>query len=430
MTLQTVCPEPSNQPGTPIPRVLIIAPHGSYRTSAFIQAAKQQQCEVMIASQGEHSIVSEYAQGLQIDLKDHDCAVATIIEAARARPFVGIIGTDDSTAVIATRVAEQLGLPHNPIESVRLTSRKDLARLRLSQHDVNVPEFRVLSLNQPLAGQCEGVNYPCVVKPVSLSASRGVIRVDDFSQLQQAVSRIDSILGNEGPLDAELRSTLLLEEFIPGQEVAVEGMLYNGELEILAVFDKPDPLNGPFFEETYYLTPSRFPEAIQQQIHQQVDAACRAYGLTEGPVHAECRINSNGVWLLEMAARTIGGLCGSLLRFGTGYSLEDLVLAHARGQRLDMLRQDEAAGVLMIPIPEAGMLQRIEGLLAARRVPLIDEVNIQIREGYELRPLPEGGTYLGFIFAHGEHVTEVEQALREAHACLKIITAPLWKVKV
>ena len=415
MLLPSVCPE-SNQPGTQLPLILIIAPHGSYRTAAFIQAATQQHCEIMIASQGKHSIVSEYAQGLQIDLKDHDRAVAAIIEAARLRPFVGIIGTDDSTVVIATHVAEQLGLPHNSLESVSLTSRKDLARLRLSQHDVNVPEFRLLSLNAPLLGQCDNIHYPCVVKPVGLSASRGVIRVDDFAQLQQAVSRIDRILANEGPLAAERRSTLLLEQFIPGQEVAV--------------FDKPDPLDGPFFEETYYLTPSRFPEAIQQQIHQQVEAACRAYGLTQGPVHAECRINSDGVWLLEMAARTIGGLCGRLLRFGTGYSLEELVLAHARGQRPEIQRQDEAAGVLMIPVPEAGVLKRIEGLLAARRVPLIEEVDIQIREGYELRPLPEGGTYLGFMFARGEHVAEVEQALREAHACLKIVIAPLWKVKV
>ena len=430
MSLQPVCPEPIIHPGTPAPRVLIIAPHGSYRTAAFIQAAKQHQCEVLIASQGEHSIVSEYAQGLQIDLNDHDRAVATILDAARAMPFAGIIGTDDSTTEIATRVASQLGLPHNPLESVRLTSRKDLARLRLAEYDVNTPSFRLLDLNHPLISQCEGVIYPCVVKPVGLSASRGVIRVDSYKELQQAVSRIENILATQGPLEVEERTTLLLEQFIPGQEVAVEGMLYNGELEILAVFDKPDAMNGPFFEETYYLTPSRFSELIQHQIQQQIEAACRAYGLTEGPVHAECRLNSEGVWLLEIAARTIGGLCGRLLRFGTGYSLEELVLAHARGQRLALQRKDEAAGVLMIPIPEAGVLKRIEGLLAAQRVPLVEDVNIQIREGYELVPLPEGGNYLGFIFSRGQHVAEVEQALRAAHACLKIVTAPLWKVKV
>ncbi len=427
---QPVCPDPVIRPGTPLPRVLIIAPHGSYRTAAFIQAAKQQRCEVLIASQGQYSIVSDYARGLQIDLGDHDKAVATILEVARDKPFAGIIGTDDSTTEIATRVASRLGLPHNPVEAVRLASRKDLARTRLAQQGVNIPAFRILKLNTSLAEQSRDVTYPCVVKPVGLSASRGVIRVDNIVELEQAVERIKNILANEGPLDEEQRTTLLLEQFIPGQEVAVEGMLSNGRLDILAVFDKPDPMNGPFFEETYYLTPSRFAETVQQQIQQQIAAACRAYGLVEGPVHAECRVNDKGVWILEVAARTIGGLCGRLLRFGTGYSLEELVLAHARGEGLELRRQDEAAGVLMIPIPEAGVLKRIEGLLAAQRVPLVDEVDIQIREGYELVPLPEGGSYLGFIFARGERVAEVEQALRAAYGCLKIITAPLWKIKL
>ena len=411
------------------PQVLIIAPHGSYRTSAYIQAAKQQQCDVLIASQARNSIVSEYAAGLHVDLGDQNQALAAILAAAEQRPFTGIIATDDSTTELATRVASQLGLPHNPLASVRLASRKDLARMRLSQHAVNIPKFRCLDLTASLVEQCQGLDYPCVIKPVSLSASRGVIRVNNFAELQQARHRIENILASEDDLTEEVRHTLLVEQFIPGQEVAVEAMLYQGALEILTIFDKPDPMNGPFFEETYYLSPTRFPALIQAQIQQQVEMACRAYGLEEGPVHAECRINEMGVWILEIAARTIGGLCGQLLRFGTGYSLEELVLAHARGQRLALSRQDEAAGVLMIPIPEAGVLKRIEGLLAVQAIPLIEDVNIQIREGYELVPLPEGGNYLGFIFARGENIGEVEQALRAAHACLKIVTTPLWKIK-
>ncbi|MDH5443912.1 MAG: ATP-grasp domain-containing protein [Gammaproteobacteria bacterium] len=417
-------------PNTQTPRVLIIAPHGSYRTSPFIQAARQQQCDVLIASQGKYSIVSEYAQGLQINLQEIDEAVRRILEEAEKHPFTGIIGTDDSSTEIATRVAAKLGLPHNPVKAVQLANRKDHARQQLARFKVNIPSFRILNLLEPLASQCEGLQFPCVLKPVGLSASRGVIRVDEIGELAEAVARVENILENEGALPDDVRHTLLLEEFIPGQEVAVEGMLYQGNLEILTVFDKPDPMNGPYFEETYYLTPSRFSEDVQQQIYQQLETACQAYGLVEGPIHAECRINENGVFLLEMAARTIGGLCGRLLTFGTGYSLEELVLAHARGERLALERQDEAAGVLMIPIPEAGILKRIEGLLTAQQVPLIEEVNIQIREGYELIPLPEGGSYLGFIFARGEHVEEVEQALRKAHACLKIVTAPLWKVQI
>jgi len=208
----------------------------------------------------------------------------------------------------------------------------------------------------------------------------------------------------------------------------VEAMLYTGELEVLAIFDKPDPLDGPFFEETYYLTPTSYSERIQQEIKSTVLAACQAYGLNEGPVHAECRINDKGIWLIEVAARTIGGMCGRLLSLGTGHSLEELVLLHAMGQKVDVKTVDTAAGVLMIPIPGAGILKRVEGLLEAQRVPYINEVTIEVREGYELVPLPEGNSYLGFIFAEAPTATEAEQALRDAHACLNFVLAPLWKI--
>jgi len=210
--------------------------------------------------------------------------------------------------------------------------------------------------------------------------------------------------------------------------VAVEAMLTGGRLEILTIFDKPDPLDGPFFEETSYITPTRLTDEQQAELRNVISQACRAYGLQEGPVHAECRINHDGIFILEVAARTIGGLCGRLLRFGTGYSLEELVLSQALGKSLDLNSAVGAAGVLMIPIPAAGMLKRVEGLLAAQRVPYIEEVNIQVREGYELVPLPEGSSYFGFIFSRAPDARQVEHALREAHACLKIITAPVWKM--
>lgn len=411
-------------------RVLIIAPHGSYRTAPFIQTARQQGIEVLIASQGEYSIVSEYALGLQINFSDEQQAIETIIAAAKERPFTGIIGTDDTTTVLAAKVANRLGLPHNPPESVQIAGRKDLARARLAQHQVQIPVFRTIDLRKSVAEQIKDLVFPCVVKPVGLSASRGVIRVNDPAQLASSLERIKAILATEQQLSEEIRQTLLLEAYIPGQEVAVEGMLYEGELDILTLFDKPDPMEGPFFEETYYVTPSRLPQQVQQAIHTEVLAACHAYGLREGPIHAECRVNADGVWILEVAARTIGGLCGRLLSFGTGQQLEGLVLAHAQGKRIEIASQEGAAGVLMIPIPEAGILKRIEGLLAAQRVVDIKEVNIQIRDGYELVPLPEGGSYLGFIFARGETTQQVEQALRDAHACLNVVVAPLWKVQV
>ena len=409
-------------------RVLVIAPHGSYRTGPFIKAAKQLNVDVLIASQGEHSIVSDYVKGLHIDFQDENQSIEIILSEAKKKPFSGIIGTDDVTTELAAQVAEKLGLPHNNPQAVKIAQRKDLARLSLKNAGVKIPQFDLLTTNKSLSQQNIKVSFPAVIKPVALSASRGVIRVNDFLELEQAVGRVKNLLAAELQLEKELKQTLLLEEFIPGEEVAVEAILHAGELDVLAIFDKPDPLDGPFFEETYYVTPTSFSEKIQQDIKQTILAACQAYGLKEGPVHAECRINEKGVWILEVAARTIGGLCGRLLSIGTGYSLEELVLLHAMGKRVDIKTLDIAAGVLMIPIPGAGILKRVEGLLDAQRIPYITEVNIEVRDGYELIPLPEGNSYLGFIFSEAPTVKEAEQALRDAHDCLNIVLAPLWKI--
>ena len=257
-----------------------------------------------------------------------------------------------------------------------------------------------------------------------------MIRVNNQTELNQAVQRIQTMLQQEVHTDPDVARVLLLESFIPGDEVAVEGMLTGGELQVLTVFDKPDPLNGPYFEETYYTTPSRQARDTLDELHRTVQAACTAYGLREGPVHAECRLNAEGIWVLEVAARTIGGLCGRLLQFGTGYSLEELVLAQAMGKALPIESSSQGAGVMMIPITQAGVLKRVEGVLAAQRVPYIESVEIQLREGHELVPLPEGNSYLGFIFARAPSAQQAEAALRAAHACLKVVVAPLWKVSV
>ena len=409
-------------------RALVIAPHGSYRTAPFIKAAKQLNVDVLIASQGEHSIVSDYVQGLHIDFKNEAQAITTILAEAKKQTFSGIIGTDDVTTELAAHVAEKLSLPHNNPHAVKIAQRKDLARLSLKKSGVKIPEFDLLTTTKSLSEQTIHVDFPAVIKPVALSASRGVIRVNNKVELEQAVERVTTMLAEERQIDEAIREILLLEEFIPGKEVAIEAMLHNGELDVLAIFDKPDPLDGPFFEETYYLTPTSFSENIQQEIKQTVLASCQAYGLNEGPIHAECRINEKGVWILEVAARTIGGMCGRLLGLGTGYSLEELVLLYAMGKRVEVKTIESAAGVLMIPIPKAGILKRVEGLLNAQRIPYINDVTIEVREGYELTPLPEGNSYLGFIFAEAPTVKEAEQALRDAHACLNIVIAPLWKI--
>jgi biotin carboxylase len=410
-------------------RVLVIAPHGSYRTAPFIQAANNLNIDVLIASQGEHSIVSDYVQGLHIDFQNETEAVATILAEAKTQPFTGIIGTDDVTTELAARVAAKLKLPHNDPQAVKIAQRKDLARLSLKKSAVKIPKFDLLTTTKSLSEQHIQVNFPAVIKPVALSASRGVIRVNNKQELAQAVARITKMLAEERQIDKGVREILLLEEFIPGKEVAIEAMLHEGELDVLAVFDKPDPLDGPFFEETYYLTPTSFSKKIQQELKQIILATCQAYGLKEGPVHAECRINKEGVWILEVAARTIGGMCGRLLSLGTGYSLEELVLLHAMGKRVEIKTLESAAGVLMIPIPGAGILKRVEGILEAQRIPYIKDVMIEVRDGYELIPLPEGNSYLGFIFVEAPTVQKAEQALRDAHACLNIVIAPLWKIE-
>jgi len=411
-------------------RVLLIAPHGSYRTGAFVEAAQRQGIQLLVASEGKHSVVSTYASGLHLDFSFPDQALSEIQAIARQTPFTGVIGTDDATTELAAQAAKSLGLPHNPPAAVSIARRKDLSRQRLHAAGVQVPDYQRIELNREINQSSLTVAFPAVLKPLSLSASRGVMRVDDLGQLQQACQRLSAILRREYKTASDISELALLEEFIPGNEVAVEGMLYQGNLQVLAVFDKPDPLDGPFFEESYYITPSRHSRETLDALHETVQSACRAYGLLEGPVHAECRINPQGIWLIEMAARTIGGLCGRLLTLGTAYQLEDLVLLHAIGQPVQAHADQQAAGVLMIPIPRNGVFKRVEGLLAAQKVPGIESISLQVAEGHRVTRLPEGESYLGFIFARHDTPAKAEAALREAHACLRLIIDPLWNVRV
>jgi biotin carboxylase len=402
--------------------VLLLAPHSSYRIAAYCEAARRLGIKILVASQGVHSLIPEAAQGLHIDLHDPPKAVFKILTAASNHPIAGVVATDDATVELASHAAAALGLPYNSPEAARIARRKDLGRSALAAAGLPVPEFRRLDLARDLLPQTVGLRFPCVLKPLALSGSRGVMRVDSPEALVQACGRMVPILA---AVEAEEeRRFVLVEEFLPGFEVAVEGLLVGGKLHLLALFDKPDPLDGPFFEETCYILPSRLDAPIRQRIRRRVEEGCAAYGMQEGPVHAELRIGQGDVWILEIAARTIGGDCARLLRF-TGQSLEELILRHALGLPWHTRLSEEAAGVLMIPIPEAGVLRRVEGVLAARRVAYIEEVEIAVREGYELVPLPEGGSYLGFIFARGPSPATVEQALREAHACLKFVVAPV-----
>jgi len=415
-------------------RVLLIAPPGSYRVHAYLEAARDLGIEMLVASEGEHSLVPGIGDGLRVDFADPEVVIERVAGAHRDRPVAGVVATDDGTVEIANRAAAALGLAHNAPSAARIARRKDLSRAALAEAGLPVPAARRVDLRRPLGSQLAGVEFPCVVKPLALSASRGVIRADAPPGLEAACRRAGAIAraAAVASIDADERDTLLVESFVPGPEIALEGMLEGGELSVLAIFDKPDPLDGPFFEETIYVTPSRLPRPVQALAAERVRAGCAAYGLTEGPVHAELRLHDGDAWIIEIAARTIGGDCARLFTFGSGTSLEHLVLQRALGRSSDVGFRDagRAAGVLMIPTPGAGTLRRVEGVMAASRIPGICEVSVTVREGYELTPLPEGGTYLGFVFALGDDPAGVEESLRRARETVRVIVAPSLAVEV
>ena len=404
------------------PCILLLSPHSSYRLGPYIAAAEKFNTDVIVVSQGEHSLVSAVMSGLHVNFSDTDTD-QKIITAVHNKKVLAVIGTDDLTVELAAKVSQALGLTHNDPAAIRYTRRKDLARECLKHSPVHVPAFEKRSLVSLINHPQVTTPYPCVIKPLALSGSRGVIRVNNNKELKTACQRLSLILQHID--DEEEREQVLIEAYIPGYEYAYEGLLDNGQLQTLALFDKPDLMEGPFFEETYYITPSRLAIKLQKKIHTAVQQACAAYGLREGPVHAEVRVHDNEIWFMEMASRTIGGQCAQLLHYATGMKLEDIVIAQACKAKLVSQDTQQAAGVLMIPIRQQGLLRRVEGLLAASKTEFIEDIEISIQEGYEIIPLPEGDSYLGFIFAKAPTAEQAELALRQAYEKLKIITSPL-----
>ena len=407
--------------------MVLIAPPQSYRITPYLNAIRQMGASALLVSSGKYSLVSELAQGIHVDFADA-LVVDTIIHHLADTPPQAVLGTDEISVEIAAKVAAAFGLAYNNPRGTLLARRKDLARLCLKDAGLPVPDFFVGDLTALLSSCPCPVAFPLVVKPLALSGSRGVIRANNLDELHHALLRIDAILRQEYPQDAFERQQVLLEAFIPGPEVAVEALLNRGKLQILAVFDKPDPLNGPYFEETYYVAPSRLSAVLLERVETRLTECCVAYGLSEGPVHAEFRLHDQDAWLLELAARTIGGECARLVELYTGSSLETLVVQNALGMRMEANRSAHSVGVLMIPIPQAGLLRRVEGVLEASQILYIEHLEISIHAGYELVPLPEGNSYLGFIFARAPSPELTEQALRHAHGCLTIVTTPLLAV--
>jgi hypothetical protein len=394
-------------------RLLLIGATTGYQTRVFAEAAERLGLHLTLATDRCHVLDDPWGDhALALRFEDPEGAAHTI---AAETQVDGIVAVGDRPAYIAALTAQLMGIPYNSPESVLACRNKFRARERFRAAGLPVPAFtRVPLADGPPPG---AVTYPCVLKPLGLSASRGVIRANNKDEFVAAFERIRALLAD--PEIARFRDQqdqfLQVESFIEGREFALEAILTHGRLRVLALFDKPDPLDGPFFEETIYITPSRETAATHNAIIRTTEAAVKALGLEHGPVHAEMRVNPAGVWMLEVAARPIGGLCARALP-----ALEDLILRHAAGEDVASIEMATgAAGVMMIPIPREGIYVAVQGFEDARSTPGIEDIIITAKQGQKLVPLPEGNSYLGFIFARGASPNAVDQALRTSHRRLR-----------
>ncbi len=423
-------------PSTPTrpQRVLILSSKLGYQTRAFTDAAKKLNLEIHFGTDRCHKLDDPWSDNAQaLHFENPQSAAATIAtQLAENRPDA-IIALGDRPTATAAHAARDLGLPGNPPEAVELCRNKLHQREAHHRANLPVPDFFGFSQAENLDSVIARVKFPCVLKPLSLSASQGVIRANNEKEFRAAVRRIHALL--ESPEIQVLREPnhdrLLVERYIPGREVAIEGLLTNGNLRVLAIFDKPDPLEGPFFEETIYVTPSRLRDSDQRALIACAERSVAALGLITGPIHAEFRINDHGPWIIEIAPRPIGGLCAQALRFGSErISLEELILRHALGMEgNDLQREEAAAGVMMIPVPRSGVLEDVTGLDLAENVAGIEAIRITARPHDYIAAWPEGNSYLGFIFSSSETPEAAEAALRTAHSKLNFTLTPRLPVK-
>jgi biotin carboxylase len=386
----------------------VVAATTGYQTRAFVDAGRRMGIEMSLATDRCHILDDPWGdRAVPIRFEQPQ---ESAVELSKLR-VNGIVAVGDRPAWIASLAAERLGLPFHPASAVEAAGDKHLARQRFARAGLLTPDYYQIQKDDPPRG---AKFYPCVLKPLGLSASRGVIRADNDTEFRAAAARIRAILEHpEIERLAEPRNRLIqVERFLAGREFALEGLVSRGELRTLAIFDKPDPLDGPFFEETMYVTPSSQTVPVQAELREAAQRAVTALGLGHGPVHAEMRLTDRGVFVLEVAARPIGGLCSKVLRFQSGLTLEEIILRHALGEDAGISGESLPGGVMMIPIPKSGIYQGVAGVEAAREVPGISEIAITAKQGQKLETLPEGASYLGFIFARG---ASGEQALREAH---------------
>ena len=399
-------------------RVLLLLPTTGYRNGDFLAAAAKLGVQIVTAANYCHQLAPSWglAPTMALHFDRPEQAAQTVLREINGT-LDAVLAVDDSGIELAALLAERLGLPGNAAAAVRRVRDKLEFRRLLAEHGFLCPRFHHLPSGEDVRSLLPALAFPVVVKARRLSGSRGVIRADDAEALQRAVQWVRAI---QSRADRDAQDLgLVVEGFIAGREFALEGTLERGELTTLALFDKPDPLDGPYFEETIYLTPSRLPQQLQQSIHQEVARVCRAAKLTAGPVHAEVRVHAQGVWILEVAARSIGGLCGRMLDNFLGMSLEELILRQAIAEPLAIAGAGGAAGVMMIPIPRRGLYHGFEGLAAARAVAGITGVSMTAEPGQMIAPPPDGASYLGFIFARTQNPAQAEVALRLAHRQLR-----------
>jgi biotin carboxylase len=413
-------------------RVLLLSTTTGYQLRSFGEAADRLGVELLLATDRCHHLEDPWRDGaIPVRFYDDDGSLEAIEAAARQKPIDGVIAVGDRPTTLAARAAEALGLPGNPVAAVGITRSKRAMRRAFTSARLEVPWFIDLPASADPRSIGAAIPYPCVVKPLGLSGSRGVIRADSSEQLVAAVRRIRALLARPD-LRAQrsgLLDELIVEGYLDGQEYAVEGLLTEGQFRALAVFDKPDPLIGPFFEETIYVTPPAISAARERAIEVEVQRATSAIGLVHGPIHAECRVGPGGVVMLEVAARPIGGACSKVLRFqnsaGEIVSLEEILLRHACGGDVSgYVRDTRASGVMMIPIPKRGIYKSVAGESEAKAVPNVDQILITAKPDQLLEPLPEGDSYLGFIFATAAEATTVVAALRAAHSQLAFAIQP------
>jgi biotin carboxylase len=401
-----------------MPRVLVIVPNDSYRVADFAAAAEALSVDLAIASE-ERPPLRPDDRFVEVDCADPVGSADAIVDLASRSPIDAVVSADDAGVEIAALASAALGLPASPPSAARATIDKASARRLLGAAEIPQPEYRLLGPEDDPAGAMADIGQAVVVKPTMLSAGRGVIRVDTPDAAAAAVDRIRAIVRAAGRDES---APLLVERYVDGPEISVEGIVWGGEVEILAVLDKPEPMSGPYFEETIFVTPSRHPEAVLAEVERVTASAVHALGLTEGPIHAELRIDAGRPMIIEVAGRTIGGLCGRALRFGLlGAPLETVVLRHALGMRKESMRRERSAsGVLMIPIPAAGTLRSVVGIDEVRSHPGVTSVEITAPIGTEVAPPPDGDRYLGFVFARADDPATVEETLRWAMATIEV----------